>query len=68
MEKDKITANKFQLPRYSKKCTTPSNEFLLHKCRNNRKMKIMDFFFLKICKKYTSPANQFLLQKCRNNS
>ena len=28
-----------------KKCTSPVNEFLLHKCKNNRKMKKINFFF-----------------------
>ena len=42
--------------------TSPANEFLLHKCRNNRKI---NFIFSNL-KKFTSPANEFLLQKCRN--
>ena len=48
-----------------KKFTSPANEFLLHKCRNNRKMK-KRFFFSNL-KKFTSPANVFLLHKCKNN-
>ena len=36
-----------------KKCSSPSNEFLLHRWRNN-------FFFFSNLKKFTSPANEFL--------
>ena len=43
-----------------KKCSSPSNEFLLHRWRNK-------FFFFSNLKKFTSPANKFLLHKCRNN-
>ena len=41
-----------------KKFTSPANEFLIHKCRNNRKMQKSK---KKIGKIYTSPANEFLL-------
>ena len=39
-----------------KKITSPANEFLLHKCRNNREMKKII-----IKKKCTNPLNEFLL-------
>ena len=42
----------------AKKCTSPSNEFRLHKCSNN-------FFFFSYLKIFISPANEFLLHKCR---
>ena len=42
-----------------KKCSSPSNEFLLHRWRNK--------FFFSNLKKFTSPANEFLLHKCSNN-
>ena len=42
-----------------KKFTSPANEFLLHKYRNNRKMKKYIFFF-KTGKKITNPDNEFL--------
>ena len=48
-----------------KKFTSPANEFLLYKYRNNRKM---NFFFFSNLKKCTSPANEFLLHKCRNKN
>ena len=40
----------------AKKCTSPSNEFLLHRCRNK-------FFFFKA----ENPAYEFLLHKYKNN-
>ena len=45
-----------------KKCTSPANEFLLHKCRNKNK----NIYFFSKLKKITSPANEFLLHN-RNN-
>ena len=45
-----------------KKCTGTANEFLFHKCRNDRKIGKKSHL-----KKFTSPANDFLLHKCRNN-
>ena len=44
-----------------KKYTIPANEFLLHKCGNNRTMKKMIFFSSQ--KKVTSPAIEFLLHR-----
>ena len=44
-----------------KKFTSPANEFLLHKCRNKRKMK--KWFFFSNPKKITSPSNEFLLHR-----
>ena len=44
-----------------KQSTCTAKEFLLHKCRRNRKLKKCKYFF-------TSPACEFLLHKCRNNS
>ena len=49
----------------AKKCASPSNEFLLHKCRNNGKIKKFTFFSNR--KKCTSSANEFLLHECRND-
>ena len=49
----------------AKKCTIPSNEFLIHKCRNRKMKKRRKIVNLK--KKCTSPANEFLLHKFRNN-
>ena len=48
-----------------KQYTSPFNEFLLHKCRNNRKIKKYKFIFVKSEKKCTSPANEFLLHASR---
>ena len=45
-----------------KKCTSPANEFLLHKCRNKKKM-----IFFSNLKKFTSPAKEFLLHRYINN-
>ena len=45
----------------SEKFTSPANEFLLHKCRNNRKIKKMIFF--SNLKNVTSPASEFLLDR-----
>ena len=45
----------------SEKFTSPANEFLLHKCRNNEKIKKMIFF--SNLKNVTSPANEFLLHR-----
>ena len=44
-----------------KKMTSPANEFLLYKCRKNRKMKTLIYFFKS--EKFTSPANEFLLDR-----
>ena len=49
-----------------KKITSPVNEFLVHKCRNDEKI-LKCIFFFKFETKNTSPANEFLLHKCRNN-
>ena len=49
-----------------KKFTSPANEFLLHKYRNNRK--ITKLIFFSNLKKCTSPADEFLLHKCRNKN
>ena len=48
-----------------KKNSSPVNELLLHKCRNNKKMRKCEKKF-KLKKIYTSPANEFLLHKYRN--
>ena len=45
-----------------KKFTSTANEFLFHKCRNDRKIGKKSHL-----KKFTSPANDFLLHKYRNN-
>ena len=52
------------------KCTTAANEFLLHKCRNNRKTEKYIFFFKSekmhksfLMKKCSSPSNEFLLHR-----
>ena len=62
----------------AKKFTILSNEFLLNKCRKNRKMKTCNFFFeiwknvevqlmsfcyIGIAKKCTSPSNEFLFHR-----
>ena len=56
----------FRYTGIAKKYTSPSNEFLLHKCRNNRNTKKFNFFSnLKKCR---SQANEFPLHKCRNKN
>jgi len=50
---------------YLKKLQVQLTSFLLYKCRKNRKMKKLIFFFKS--EKFTRPANEFQLHKCRNN-
>ena len=46
--------------------TSPANEFILQKYRNNRKIQKKYKFCLSNLNKFTNPANEFLLHKCRN--
>ena len=46
-----------------KKYTSPANEFLLHECRNNKKMKNKGNIYFSNLKKCTSPSNKFLLHR-----
>ena len=47
---------------YLKKCTNPSNEFLLHRIEwKNAQVLLMSFSYKGIAKKCTSPSNEFLL-------
>ena len=53
--------------KFEKKITSSANDFLLHKCKNNRKMRKFNFLFSNL-NKFTSPANEFLLHECRNKN
>ena len=47
------------------KCTSPSNEFLLHRIEwKNAQVLLMSFSYKGIVKKCTSPSNEFLLHAC----
>ena len=39
MNVETINKKKYIFFKLKKKCTSPANEFIVHKCRNNRKMK-----------------------------
>ena len=47
------------------KCTSPANEFLLHRYINNKKFTgpANEFLYIGTAKNCTSPANEFLLKK-----
>ena len=53
----KISPKKKENKTVLKKFTSLVNEFILHNCRNNKKIQICIFFYKS--EKITSPANEF---------